>query len=116
MQLTINGKKCDLNFGVKFVRTLDQHNGLSAKLQGQQVSLGYGVLKVLPALQAYNPAALSAVLYAASWDNKPRPSQDDCDSYLETLSEKQLEDLFEKINKAINDSTVLKLTVKNMTA
>ena len=52
MEIKLNDKTVQLNFGVRFVRELDKVAGMS--VNGQ--SFGFGLTKSLPALQAYDPA------------------------------------------------------------
>lgn len=108
MEIKINGKNVELNFGVAFVRELDKVAGM--KVNGQ--SFGFGLTKSLPALQAYDPAVLADVLYCAAWDNKPRPTQKAIDEFIDTNSD--LEKVFAEVNKAIAESNAVKVAAKNM--
>ncbi|EEX24795.1 tail assembly chaperone [Limosilactobacillus fermentum] len=108
MEIKINGKNVELNFGVAFVRELDKVAGM--KVNGQ--SFGFGLTKSLPALQAYDPAVLADVLYCAAWDNKPRPTQKAIDEFIDTDSD--LEKVFDEVNKAIAESNAVKVAAKNM--
>ncbi|QHJ77625.1 MAG: hypothetical protein [Bacteriophage sp.] len=112
MQLKINNDNVELNFGVRFVRELDKVAGI----EHEGVKIGYGIAKCLPELKTYDPAALSDVLYCATFKNSPRPGQNDIDDYLETLTADQLEKLFDKTIAEINKATVLKVAIKNMRA
>ena len=86
MEIKINGKNVELNFGVAFVRELDKVAGM--KVNGQ--SFGFGLTKSLPALQAYDPAVLADVLYCAAWDNKPRATQKAIDEFVDTDSDLEI--------------------------
>lgn len=108
MEIKINGKNVELNFGVAFVRELDKVAGM--KVNGQ--SFGFGLTKSLPALQAYDPAVLADVLYCAAWDNNPRPTQKAIDEFIDTDSD--LEKVFDEVNKAIAESNAVKVAAKNM--
>ena len=108
MEIKINGKNVELNFGVAFVRELDKVAGM--KVNGQ--SFGFGLTKSLPALQAYDPAVLADVLYCAAWDNKPRLTQKAIDEFIDTDSD--LEKVFDEVNKAIAESNAVKVAAKNM--
>lgn len=112
MQLKINNKNVEFNFGVRFVRELDKVAGI----EHEGVKIGYGVAKCLPELKAYDPAALSDVLYCASFKSSPRPGQHEVDNYLETLTAEQLKKLFDNTIEEINKATVLKLAIKNLKA
>ena len=108
MEIKINDKNVELNFGVAFVRELDKVAGV--KVNGQ--SFGFGLTKSLPALQAYYPAVLADVLYCAAWANKPRPTQKAIDEFIDTDSD--LEKVFDEVNKAIAESNAVKVAAKNM--
>ena len=108
MEIKIDDKNVELNFGVAFVRELDKVAGM--KVNGQ--SFGFGLTKSLPALQAYDPAVLSDVLYCAAWANKSRPTQKAIDEFIDTDSD--LEKVFDEVNKAIAESNAVKVAAKNM--
>ena len=57
MQLTINDKKVQLNFGVGFVRELDRFYGLSNQAG---FNLGLGLTKAIPlhSMEAQHPCGL----------------------------------------------------------
>lgn len=110
MELTINGKKIELHFGVRFVRELDKIAGMS--LNGQV--FGMSLTRTLPALNAYDPTALSNVLYAAAYGNKPRPTQSAIDDYID--ADTNLEKLFDEVNKTIAESNAVKPAAKNLKA
>lgn len=108
MQLKINDKDVELNFGVRFVRELDKVAGMT--VNGQ--AFGFGLTKSLPALQAYDPAVLSDVIYCAAWDNKPRPTQKSIDEFIDHCTD--LEKVFDEVDKSIAESNAVKVAAKNM--
>lgn len=110
MQLKINSKNYELNFGVKFVRELDKNAGVSAS----GVSFGMGLTKALPALQAYDPAVLSDVIYAATAASKKRPSSNEVDDFID--SDIDLEPVFAQVSQEMLAANAVKLAVKNMKA
>ena len=74
-------------------------------------------MRTLPALQTYDPVALSDVIYAASYGNKPRPSMKDVETFIDKeVSFEDLEKYFDDILKEINESTATKLVAKNLKA
>lgn len=108
MEIKLNDKTVQLNFGVRFVRELDKVAGMS--VNGQ--SFGFGLTKSLPALQAYDPAVLSDVIYSAAYEVKPRPTQNTIDDFIDNCE--NLEKVFEEVQKEINDSNAVKVAAKNM--
>lgn len=110
MELTINDKKVQLNFGVRFVRELDKVAGMT--VNGQ--SFGFGLTKSLTALQAYDPAVLSDVIYSAAYGNKPRPTQNAIDDFIDNCTD--LGKVFDEIQKEIDESNAVKVAAKNMKA
>lgn len=110
MELTINDKKVQLNFGVRFVRELDKVAGMT--VNGQ--SFGFGLTKSLPALRAYDPAVLSDVIYSAAYGNKPRPTQNAIDDFIDNCTD--LGKVFDEIQKEIDESNSVKVAAKNMKA
>lgn len=79
--LTIKFNNIDttLKFGVRFVDELNRVLGISE----QNINMGMGVVRAIPGLQINDPAVLSRVLYAASYDNSPRPSLNDWFEYFD---------------------------------
>ena len=108
MEIKLNDKAIELNFGVRFVRELDKVAGML--VNGQ--SFGFGLTKSLPALQAYDPAVLSDVIYSAAYGVKPRPTQKAIDDFIDTCDD--LEKVFDEVNKEINESNAVKVAAKNM--
>lgn len=110
MEITINNKKQVLNFGVRFVRELDKVAGIAAN----GVSLGMGLTKSIPALQGYDTAVLSDVIYCATATNSPRPSQNDVDDFIDSCED--VESIFKEVTKEINNANATKAALKNMKA
>jgi len=108
VEIKLNDKTVQLNFGVRFVRELDKVAGMS--VNGQ--SFGFGLTKSLPALQAYDPAVLSDVIYSAAYGVKPRPTQNTIDDFIDNCE--NLEKVFDEVQKEINDSNAVKVAAKNM--
>ena len=72
MILKINEKDVELKFGVRFVRELDKVGGVDTG----SFNMGMALTKAIPALQAYDPVALSNVIYLCFlW--KYAPTSDD---------------------------------------
>lgn len=113
MKITIAGKEQELNFGIGFVREINKVAGMEAK----GMSLGMGLTKSLPALNAYDPAVLSDVIYSATFRNSPRVSRNDVDDYLDGItSVKEFEKLFDDVSKEVKKANAIKVALKNMKA
>lgn len=112
MQITIGKKSIDLNFGVRFVRELDKLAGMEVEVQGIKQKFGMGLTVTLPALQQFDPATLSDVIYCAAWDNKPRPTQKAVDDYID--SDDDLDKLFDKVLDELQKANAVKGTISRM--
>lgn len=109
MEVTIKGKKYQLNFGVGFVRNLDHFYGLSNK---SGFNLGMGLTKTIPALKGYDPAALAEVIQCAA---EPAVTLSDVDSLIDN-PKTDIEKLFNDVQKELNEANAVKLAVKNLKA
>ena len=58
MEITINRKKVQLQFGVRFLRELDKTDGM--EIQGQQY--GFAIQTALPKLEGYDPVTLAKLI------------------------------------------------------
>lgn len=116
MEIKINGKEQELNFGVKFVRLLDKKMPIvmSVKGMGEQ-PFGMALTRVVPALKTFDTAMLSDVIYLALWGSKPRPSQDDVDAFIDD-NKTDIEKLFSDVIDAMSKSNSVKLATKNLKA
>lgn len=108
MKITVNNKSVELHFGVRFVRELNRVSGMEAN----GVSLGMGLTKTLPALEAGDPVALSNVIYAAAYEGYPQITQKDIDKYIENCE--SIEKLFSEVRHLAYSSNIVKPTVKAM--
>lgn len=111
MKINVGNKNYDLNFGVGFVRELDQRNGVGAK----GVKFGMGLTKTLYGMRVYDPACLSDILYSATWADKTRPAPEAVDRMLE-LEDTDIEKLFDDVTAELDKANSIKLAVKNMRA
>lgn len=116
MEIKINGKEYELNFGVKFVRLLDKKMPIMMNMKGMgEQSFGMALTRVVPALKTYDTAILSDVIYTALWGAKPRPSQDDIDAVIDD-DKTDIEKLFNDVIDAMSKSNSVKLATKNLKA
>lgn len=107
MEITIKGKKYQLNFGVGFVRSLDQHYGLS---NNAGFSLGMALTKTIPALNSYDTATLAEVIQCAA---EPAVSLNDVDALIDD-PKTDLEKLFKDVMKEMSEANAVKLAAKNL--
>lgn len=116
MEITINDKTYTLRFGVGFVRKLNLAAGISIDMAGVKTSMGFGLQKTLPALNAGDPSALSDALWAAAQNkaNSIKPKQDIIDDYLDTDAD--IEKLTADVIAEIKASNTTKDAAKNMLA
>lgn len=113
MKIKIKGTEYELNFGIRFVRELDK----VASVSNNGISLGMALMRTLPALRTYDPVALCNAIYAAAYDNKPRPTMKDVEAFIDKeASFEDLEKYFDNILKQIDESTATKLVSKNLKA
>ena len=105
MILKINEKDVELKFGVRFVRELDKVGSFN---------MGMALTKAIPALQAYDPVALSNVIYAASYGSTPRPAMTEIDDFLDGYA--KIEKLFDDVTKEMLKANAVKVAAKNLKA
>lgn len=109
MDLTINGKDYQLQFGLKFIRTLDQT--YTQKADGME--FGLGIETAIPYLKMQNPTVLYELIKAGTSHLKSKPSNDDIENELEKFAEEgKLDKLFKDIEKAMEESAFLKSKMK----
>lgn len=70
MQIKINGKTYDLNFGIRWVLLMNQNHNIS----GNGLSQGMGINQAVASLSQYDPIGLSEILLIAfhAPDQSPR--------------------------------------------
>ncbi|WP_270635561.1 tail assembly chaperone [Limosilactobacillus mucosae] len=107
MELTINDKKVELKFGVRFLRELDK----IASVENSGIKFGMGLSRSILGLRAYDAAVLADVLYAASYG---KVGQATIDNYLDNCED--LEKIFDDVIKEISESNAANLAVKKMKA
>lgn len=107
MELTINDKKVELKFGVRFLRELDK----IASVENSGIKFGMGLSRAILGLRAYDAAVLADVLYAASYG---KVGQTTIDNFLDGCED--LEKVFDDVMKEISESNAANLAVKKMKA
>lgn len=108
MQIKINGKDYELNFGIRWVLLMNQKHNVT--LNG--LSQGMGINQAVASLKQYDPVGLSEILLNATWINKERPTSADIDHYLDTDGD--IKKLCDSILKEIEVANATKAQVKNV--
>lgn len=108
MQIKINGKDYELNFGIRWVLLMNQKHNVV--LNG--LSQGMGINQAVVALKQYDPVGLSEIILNATWINKDRPTSADIDHYLDTDAD--IKKLCDGILKEIETANATKAQVKNV--
>lgn len=108
MQIKINGKAYELNFGIRWVLLMNQNHNIS----GNGINQGMGINQAVASLSQYDPIGLSEILVNATWINKERPTSADIDRYLETDAD--IKKLCDSILKEIETANATKAQVKNV--
>ena len=111
MEITISKKTLTLNFGVRFVRELDKLSGV----ENNGIKFGMGVTKASVSLMGYDTASLADVLYSAAYTNRPRPSLEAIEGFIDD-PETDLEKIFEEVQKELKESNATKMAAKNVKA
>lgn len=111
MQLTINNKDYELNFGLKFIRSLDK--AYTQQIEGMEFSMGLQQANIY--LNMKNPDALFKVIRAALSHLNTVPSNDELEGYLEGVyTDGKDEKLFKDIQAAMEQSPFLKRQMENL--
>lgn len=108
MQIKINGKDYELNFGIRWVLLMNQKHNIAQN----GLSQGMGINQAVASLSQYDPIGLSEILLNATWINKERPTSADIDHYLETDAD--IKKLCDSILKEIETANATKAQVKNV--
>lgn len=108
MQIKINGKNYDLNFGIRWVLLMNQKHNITQN----GLSQGMGINQAVASLKQYDPVGLSEILLNATWINKNRPTSADIDHYLDTDGD--IKKLCDSILKEIEVANATKAQVKNV--
>ena len=108
MQIKINGKDYELNFGIRWVLLMNQKHNITQN----GLSQGMGINQAVASLSQYDPIGLSEILLNATWINKERPTSADIDHYLET--DANVKKLCDSILKEIETANATKAQVKNV--
>lgn len=116
MELMFGDKKLELKFGVRFIRELDKAMPFTTVKGGPKMNFGLGLTQVLTGIETNNAGMLATIIYAAAYDNSPRPGQAAVDDYLDKLTPAKLNKVFDSVKAEMLKSAQVQLTSKNMRA
>lgn len=111
MNIEINGKSYELNFGFKFLKTLNAN--FETETQGMRIDTGLINAQVI--LKSGDPIGLTTVLRCALSHNKVKPTDDAVYEGLENLIEENdgdLDKVIELIEKEMGKQPVIKAALK----
>lgn len=109
MNLTIEGKEYQLEFGLGFIRELDK----SYTIKADGMEFGMGVESAVSYLAMENPTVLFEIIKAGTNHLKSKPSNADIELFLVEHAEKgTLEKLFKDVQEAMAEAPFLKLKIK----
>ncbi len=98
MQISVNGKNIELNFGIRFVRELDKKFQLT--LEGGK-RIGTGLEETVPLLFTGDILALEDIIQAAAWGADGTLTQEEMDDYLDSVED--IDTLFETVLKELKN-------------
>lgn len=107
MQITINNKKCDLYFGLSFIRELDKV--YTVDFNGAR--FGAGLQSALYYIEMRNPVVLLNLILCASKTSKVRFTVEEIEKWLE---EQDLETVFNDFLSSLEASPMTKPTMMKM--
>lgn len=108
MQITINGKSYELNFGIYFIKQMN----IKHTVKSGGVTQGMGVNQAVASLVMYDPVGLAEIIQAAAWINKEKPTQLDIMNFLD--KEADVKKLCDSILKELESANATKAQVKNV--
>lgn len=109
MELTINGKEYELNFGLGFIREMDKLH----EQQMQGISFGIGLEMMTAQLEMGRPTILLDIIKAGTAHLKRKPTAKEVEQYLEEKAlDGELENLFKELKEATAQAPFLKQALK----
>ena len=108
MQITINGKSYELNFGIYFIKQMN----IKHTVESGGVTQGMGVNQAVASLVMYDPVGLAEIIQSAAWINKEKPTQLDIMNFLD--KEADIKKLCDSILKELESANATKAQVKNV--
>lgn len=84
MQITVNEKPVELNFGIRFVRELDKKYHITLN---DGTRIGAGLENTVPLLMTGDILILEEVIQAAAWKVENKPTEEELDDYLDSVED-----------------------------
>lgn len=111
MELEIGKKTYELRYGLSFIEAIDKL--YTQEMSGVQFGMGLEMVSTYMGLR--RPTALQNVIKAGTSHLNSKPSNDDIESYLESvfIAEKQ-EDVFKQVEVEMERAPFLKQTMKGL--
>lgn len=95
MEIILNGKTYNLNFGLRFLDDIDQRFGVTMEVEGQTIKSNVsGLHMAMTGLSTKSPSTLAKVLLCATAGEKQQPSMAELERFIESLIEKEEYDTF----------------------
>ena len=107
MEITIGNKVQKLNFGFGFIH--EANKAWNTTKNGIQVNLGVMYTKL--AMETADIERLVDVIYFATVENSPRVGKKEVMNYISTLPYKEMEELFDEVQKELDASVPVKFAV-----
>lgn len=103
MQITVAGREIELNFGIRFIREIDEKYNVLVK--GKK--FGTGIEETIPRIMAGDVMALEDVLYASTWMEKKRPTLSQMDDFIDGVED--IDGLFNEVLDELKKQNATKI-------
>lgn len=110
MVITINGNDYKINFGIAFIRKLDEKYFVKNQAG---VKFGTGLETKIPMLLTNDVLTLSEFLYTGTCTEEKRPTQKEIDQYVDEVED--IEALFDEVVDELKKHNATKLKMKEIT-
>lgn len=109
MKITVSGVGVKINFGIGFLRELDEKYYITNK---QGIKFGASMDYKIPMLLGGDTVTLSDILYAGTHAEEARPKQAEIDAYIDEV--KDIDKLFEEVVSELKKSNATKKQTTRM--
>lgn len=95
MEITLNDKKYDLHFGLRFLDEINKRFGVTMDVEGQTIQSNIsGLHMAMTGLSQKSPSALAKVIQCATADARQKPSIKELETFIGKLIEDEKYDDF----------------------